>query len=180
MEHSASLSRGHPFWYQTIHSMSVTMPSCILLVPLAATGRRCPETARQTAGIVLDLSPLISQSKKGFPVSELQARQDAEGVCATFPFSRNPNLLRYHVREGRSGSPRPTCSGLTHADSCWPLSRDLGIWTMSLWKDFVLKELTVMSTNSQVKDDEQSQSFFKCRIGWVPAGPIIKEINFGK
>lgn len=91
MEHSASLIRGHPFCYQTIHSMCITVPWCALLVPLAATGLRCPVTARQTAGIVLDPSPLISQSKKGFPVSELPARQDAEGVCATFPFSRNPN-----------------------------------------------------------------------------------------
>lgn len=40
---------------------------------------------------------------------------------------------------------------LTHADPC---QGDLGIWTMSLWKDFVLEELTVMSSNSQVKDEE--------------------------
>lgn len=145
MEHSASLIRDHPFCYQTIHSMWVTVPWCVLLMPLAATGHRCPETARQTAGIVLDPSPLISQSKKGFPVSELQARQDAEGVCATFPFSRNPNLLRYHVGEGRSGSPRPMCLELTHTDPCQ------GNWSYGLchygktlcWRNWLLWVQTV-------------------------------------
>lgn len=154
VERSASLIKGHPFCYQTIHSMWATVPWCVLLVPLAATGLRCPETASQTAGIVLDPSPLISQSKKGFPVSELRARQDAEGVCATFPFSRNPNLLLPRWR----GEIRFTEANVFRVDTHWPLSRDWGIWTMSLWKDFVLKELTVMSTNSQIKDEEWTES----------------------
>lgn len=73
----------------------------------AGSGLMCPETARQRAGIVLDPARLISQSKKGFPVSELRARQDAVGVCATFPFSRNPHVQWYHAGKGRSGSMRP-------------------------------------------------------------------------
>lgn len=73
------------------------LPLCVL--PLAAVSGA--QTAPQSAGIVLDPAPLISQSKKGFPVSEQRARQDAVGVCATFPFSRNPHVQRYHTGEGR-------------------------------------------------------------------------------
>lgn len=92
--------------------MWIMLPSCVLPVPLAAvSGAQRP---RQSAGIVLDPASLISQSKKGFPVSELRARQDAVGVCATFPFSRTPHVQRYHAGEGRSGSMRP-CVQIWHA-----------------------------------------------------------------
>lgn len=115
MEPSASLITGHPFSYKTIRASNVAF---VRFARATGSSLRCPETTRQSTGIVLDPAPLISQSKKGFPVSELRARQDAVGVCATFPFSRNPNVLRYQVGEGRSGSPRPTGPDLTHADPC--------------------------------------------------------------
>lgn len=142
------------------------------------SGLRCPETARQSPGIVLEPAPLISQSKKGFPVSELQVRQDAVGVCATFLFSRNPNVARYHAGEGSSGSPRP-CVQIWHT-----LTPVKGLGQM----DYVSTE-RLCGDGTDCYEFKQSskgwkvnwvRTFFSWRIGWVPPGPIGKEINSGK
>lgn len=142
-----------------------------------ATGSalRCPETARQSAGIVLDPAPLISQSKKGFPVSELRARQDAVGVCATFPFSRNPHVQRHHAGGGRSGSMRPCVQiwhaltpvkGLGHMDyvtmerlcaegiDCYEFKQSSKGWKVNWVEAFFLMKDRVGSTRTHRKRDK--------------------------